>query len=181
MTIKQIAEQVFDHIKDHPCSTVNSIAQALKLEKDTVRNAVNRLRQRDHIDSTKAAPGVPCMYICPPGAKAPQPAAPKAPARQSAKLTAPTNGPGYTRSKWAEGQVVFKAAQARTVDTHHMRGTYDGAELRPYTDRTDANDHMRHGSMVGGKWQPYTPPGLMCVGAAGPVALLPAARGRFAA
>jgi hypothetical protein len=51
------------------------------------------------------------------------------------------------------------------------RDRYEGKELLPYTGRPDANDHMQCGSVEGGVWKPYTPPGLMCVGAAGPVPL----------
>jgi hypothetical protein len=49
------------------------------------------------------------------------------------------------------------------------RETYTAPELKPYTGRPGANDHMQCGSVSGGVWQPYKPPGLMCVGAAGPV------------
>jgi len=48
--------------------------------------------------------------------------------------------------------------------TWNERPPYDGAELRPYEGRPDANQHMQYGSMVGGKWQPYKPPGLVCTG-----------------
>lgn len=36
---------------------------------------------------------------------------------------------------------------------------YQGIELRPYTGRPDANDHMRHGSMVSGVNVGYKPAG----------------------
>lgn len=113
-----------------------------------------------------------------------------------AKLTTPDNGPGYTPTKrpgtvtpngiqkrWSSGQMVSHV-ELDTGTNLFKRPDYDGAELRPYEGRTDANDHMQHGSVVGGKWTPYTLPGLMCVGAAGPVAIgssSGASRGRFAA
>lgn len=95
---------------------------------------------------------------------------------RTAALTQPHNGPGHTMHPLP----VFDAPTNIPHRAGTAGGLYDGAELAPYTGRTDANDHMQHGSMVGGAWRPYTPPGLMCVGAAGPVPLGGAQRGRFA-
>ena len=82
------------------------------------------------------------------------------------KLTTPKNGPGHTKKPLP----VLDTPAEYPVRTGTAGGTYNGAELKPYTGRPDANDHMACGSMVGGALRPYTPPGLMCVGAAGPVA-----------
>lgn len=97
------------------------------------------------------------------------------------KLTTPDNGPGYTPAKrpgtvipndvqkqWSSGQVLHRHELDADASLWE-RPTYDGAELRPYEGRSDANDFKQHGSVVGGLWQPYKAPGLMCVGAAGPV------------
>lgn len=43
-------------------------------------------------------------------------------------------------------------------------GHYDGAELRTYTGRPDANQHMDHGRVENGTWTPYTRPGLVRTG-----------------
>lgn len=95
---------------------------------------------------------------------------------RTAALTQPCNGPGHTMHPLP----VFDAPTNIPHRAGTAGGLYDGAELAPYTGREDANQHMLHGSMENGVWKPYTPPGLMCVGAAGPVPLGGAQRGRFA-
>ena len=95
---------------------------------------------------------------------------------RSSKLVKAVNGPGHTMRPLP----VFDAPVQIPHKSGTVNGHYMGAELRPYEGRPEANDHMACGSMVGGVWRPYTPPGLMCVGAAGPVAVGGAQRGRFA-
>jgi DNA-binding transcriptional ArsR family regulator len=80
-----------------------------------------------------------------------------------------SSGPRRTpRYKLAKPKSVEDVA-AKPVKNGTSSGFYDGAELRPYDGRPGANDHMQFGSVTNGKWTPYKPPGLMCVGAAGPV------------
>lgn len=115
-------------------------------------------------------------------------------AKRAPNLTHADSGPGFTPAKrpgtvipnepqkqWSSGTHIHRSETSSANANMFQRPTYSGAELAPYQGRPEANNHMQHGSVVGGKWQPYTTPGLMCVGAAGPVALQPAARGRFAA
>lgn len=78
----------------------------------------------------------------------------------SGTLVEPMNGPGHTVKKI--GKIVSHTDLFK-------RPRYDGAELKPYEGRPGANDHMKCGTVVNGVHKPYTPPGLMCVGAAGPV------------
>ena len=88
-----------------------------------------------------------------------------------AHLVRPVNGPGYTPPK--------KVKKVESNTNLFKRPNYDGAELRPFTARPDANDHMNCGTVVGGVWKPYTPPGLHLVGAAGPVVLASGGGRRF--
>lgn len=76
------------------------------------------------------------------------------------ELQTPINGPGYTKKSLGKIEAesnLFK------------RPTYNGAELKPYTGRPGANDHMQFGSVVNGKTVPYSAPRPVCVGAAGPI------------
>ena len=91
----------------------------------------------------------------------------------SGQLQTPTNGPGFTPPR------KLGKVQKPSTDLF-KRPVYDGAELRPYSGRPDANDHMNCGTVVGGVWKPYTPPGLHLVGAAGPVVLSAGGGRRFA-
>lgn len=56
------------------------------------------------------------------------------------------------------------AMQADTTPYTPPPSHYNGAELQPYTGRPDANQHMQHGRVENGVWQPYTRPGLVCTG-----------------
>ena len=87
------------------------------------------------------------------------------PTDERTKLKTPSNGPGHTPSVLPR----FTEPSSDKWCSYSTKKPYDGAELKPYEGRPDANDHKNFGSVVGGVWQPYKPPGLMCVGIAGPV------------
>lgn len=58
-------------------------------------------------------------------------------------------------------------------------GTYDGAELQPYSGRPGAMDAFELPSVVNGERVPRTAPRLLCVGKAGPAAVQAAGQPRF--
>ena len=89
------------------------------------------------------------------------------------RLMAPTNGPGYTPRKWAEGNVVHGTATPKQPTTDCTKADYPkylGDELQPNpgltADRFAAFDLP---SVVNGVSVPPKRITAMCVGAAGPV------------
>lgn len=157
-----LTSQVLACIKANSGVTVQEIASQLNQPKDRVKVTVSHLLRAEKIESICKKKGVPAKYTA---------------AYQKPSLSQPVNGPGCN--------LIDLGKLATPTDVPHRNSTtrdvYDGAALLPFDSRPGANDHMQHGSVSGGQWKPYTPPGLMCVGAAGPVEAASSARRRFAA
>lgn len=152
---------VFEFIKANPGVTVKEIAEQLDKPCRGVKVAVSNLTAKEKIESDFTKRGVPARYTA---------------AYQAPQMATPMNGPGHTMKPLGK----LAAPTYSPLRNGTSTGIYDGAELRPYADRRNANDHMLHGRVEGGEWRPYTPPGLMCVGVVGPVAVSGTQR-RFAA
>ena len=60
-------------------------------------------------------------------------------------------------------------SRAAPITNGSMRDPYMGEELRPFTARPGANDHMQCGHLVAGRWAPYTPPTMSAAGVGGRV------------
>ena len=156
-----LTSQVLACIKSNSGVTVQEIASQLNQPKDRVKVAVNNLSSKDKIDAHSPRRSAPAKYTA---------------AYQKPSLSQPVNGPGCN--------LIDLGKLATPTDVPHRNSTtrdvYDGAELRPFDSRPGANDHMQHGSVSGGQWNPYTPPGLMCVGVPAQADAASSARRRFA-
>ena len=151
-------QAVLAYIIANPGSTTSTIVAATHLDKRNVEKALDNLRNAHEIFNSNGGRR-PATYTAEPP-----------------RMTQPVNGPGHTMRPLGK----LDAPASSPLRNSTTNSNYDGAELRPYEGRTDANTHMQHGSVVGGVWQPYKAPGLMCVGAAGPVSTGSPGR-RFAA
>lgn len=174
------SRHVLDTVRRFPdgISTVGLTAETGDTEK--LSKTLGNLRQQGYIINAGTR-GESSRWMCkdsPHARSVMQRAAdhqPAAPRKKPGTVT-----PTELQKKWSSGQLVHRAPATGNSTNLFKRPTYDGAELKPYTGRPDANDHMNCGTVVNGTWKPYTPPGLHLVGATGPVVLASGGGRRFA-
>lgn len=145
---------VLAHLKQNPLSSVEEIAVALNITKTQSKNAIQNLRKRSLVELKEGGKGTVGRY---------QATTPK---KKRHKLTTPTNGPGYTPMKWAQGAISNTDAIKPPADKPLRNGTTTGDWIAPRWElaRPGAEDHKACGSRRGDEVQEWTPPISMCVG-----------------
>lgn len=153
--------RILETASRHPSGiSALAVSDLTGLEIEEVARRMKQLRTQGRLKNT-AKIGHPAIWKCTQkglGIETDKP---------TTKMQQPKNGPGYTATK----DPRFYAASSDRITNGTKRDVYTGCELKPYTGRPDANDHMNFGSVVNGIEVPYTPPRPVCVGVAGPVPL----------
>lgn len=186
----KIAEVVFKHICNWPCSTIAEIAEAVGETNQTVKNVVQSLRNRELVQSTSKDKGVAQRYV--------QVVQKEVSTIEKRILDAVRRTPGIGTQDvvkqvreplWKvqktlsmlrdKGDIVHSGVRATGSgwsmavqekqaprQTPIKNGTTTGPWTAPKWElaRPGAEDHKQHGSLRGETVQPWIPPISMCVG-----------------
>jgi hypothetical protein len=145
---------VLAHLKQFPRSTVEDVAHALNISKAQAKNAIQNLQKRSLAERKEGGKGMVGRYSA------------TSVRLKKPKLTTPTNGPGYTPMKWAQGAISNTDAIKPPKEKPIRNGTTSGSWIAPKWElaRPGAEDHKQHGSRRGDEVQEWCPPLSMCVG-----------------
>ncbi len=152
--------------------TIADLVQITGETERSVRKIVERLKHKEQIKrglrTSRAVWWIP--FDAPALVRPVEPKKPKPTTthlhRKPTGLTTPTNGPGYTPNKWAQGALSNTDAIKPPKEKPIRNGTTSGNWIAPKWElaRPGAEDHKACGSRRGDEVQEWTPPISMCVG-----------------
>ena len=147
--------EILDRIYIEPGIGSARLARMTGLSTNAITGSAAALKKRDWVENTRVKKG------------------------QTSEMSWTATPTGRAALKQHAHQLKHRATAAppqppATVDRREapitngsVKGDYMGEELRPFTARPGANDHMQCGHLVAGRWAPYTPPTMSAAGVGG--------------